>query len=226
MASQLIVRACPPFRVPGQDSARAAAELERDARQFLDPPELERARTMMAVPRQDFLAARMAQRLLAAELLGVRAQDLTARYSCPQCGSGPGITHGRPGYMLDGAPAPLLLSLSRAAGWTLLAAMTDPGPLQRLGVDVEDPQRLDFDGFDAVALTTAERQAVASLHGDDLLRGRARLWARKEAFLKMTGEGLSRAPETVDVLDRPGVRDLAPAVSGLPVDLVAAVAVG
>ena len=42
----------------------------------------------------------------------------------------------------------------------------------------------------------------------------------------MTGEGLSRAPETVDVLGRPGVRDLAPAVSGLPADLVAAVAVG
>ena len=226
MASQLIVRACPPFRVPGQDSAPAAAGLERDALQFLDPPELERARAMMPVPRQDFLAARLAQRLLAAELLGVRAQDLTARYSCPRCGSGPGVTHGRPGYTLDGAPAPLLLSLSRAAGWTLLAAMTDPGPEQRLGVDVEDPQRLDFDGFDAVALTAAERQAVASLHGDDLLRGRARLWARKEAFLKMTGEGLSRAPETVDVLGRPGVRDLAPAVSGLPVDLVAAVAVG
>jgi 4'-phosphopantetheinyl transferase len=225
MASQLIVRACPPFRVPGKDSS-PAAELERDAVEFLDPPELERARAMMPGPRQDFLAARMAQRLLAAELLGVRAQDLTARYSCPRCGGGPGVTHGRPGYTLGGAPAPLLLSLSRAAGWTVLAAMTEPGPEQRLGVDVEDPQRLDFDGFDAVALTTAERQAVASLHGNDLLRGRARLWARKEAFLKMTGEGLSRPPETLDVLDQPGVTDLAPAVSGLPVNLVAAVAVG
>ena len=59
----------------------------------------------------------------------------------------------------------MLLSLSRAAGWILLAAVTDPGPGQRLGVDVEDPQRLDFDGFDAVALTAAERRAVASLHG-------------------------------------------------------------
>ena len=92
MASQLIVRACPPFRVPGQDPARVEAALERDARQFLDPAELERARAMTAVPRQDFLAARLAQRLFAAELLGVRAQDLTARYSCPRCGSGPGIT--------------------------------------------------------------------------------------------------------------------------------------
>jgi 4'-phosphopantetheinyl transferase len=181
---------------------------------------------MMPLPRQDFLAARMAQRRFAAELLEVRAQDLTASYSCPRCGSGPGVTHGRPGYSLDGAPAPLLLSLSRAAGWTLLAAVTAPGPGQRLGVDVEDPLGLDFEGFDAVALTPAERRAVATLRKDDLLRGRARLWARKEAFLKMTGEGLIRAPETLDVLDRPGVTDLAPAASGLPDDLVAAVAVG
>lgn len=226
MASHLIVRACPPFRVPGQDPAPAAAVLERDALQFLDGPELERARAMMPVPRQDFLAARVAQRLFAAELLGVRAQDLTARYSCPRCGSGPGVAHGRPGYTLDGAPAPLLLSLSRAAGWTLLAAVAEPVPGQRLGVDAEDPQRLEFDGFNAVALTPAEHQAVAPLQGSALLRERARLWARKEAFLKMTGEGLGRPPETLDVLDRPGVRDLAPAESGLPDKLAAAVALG
>jgi 4'-phosphopantetheinyl transferase len=226
MAPQLVVRACPPFRVPGRDPAEAVAELEREAPCVLDPPELERARAMMPVPRQDFLASRLAQRLFAAELLEVRAQDLTATYSCPRCGSGPGVAHGRPGYTLDGGPAPLLLSLSRAAGWTLLAAVTEPGPGQRLGADVEDPRRLDFEGFDAVALTPAERRAVASLRGDELMRGRARLWARKEAYLKMTGEGLRRPAETLDVLDRPGLVDLDPAASGLPVGLVAAVAVG
>jgi 4'-phosphopantetheinyl transferase len=226
MASHLVVRACPPFRVPGQDSAPAVAALEREALQFLDPPELERARAMMPAPRQDFLAARLAQRLFAAELLGVRARDLTARYRCPRCGSGPGVTHGMPGYELAGLRAPLLLSLSRAAGWTLLAAVAEPGPEQRLGVDAEDPQRLDFDGFDAVALTPAEHQAIAPLRGRALLRERARLWARKEAFLKMPGEGLRRRPETVAVLIRAGVRDLAPAESGLPDELVAAVALG
>jgi 4'-phosphopantetheinyl transferase len=226
MASQLVVRACPPFRVPGRDSSRAAAELERDALMLLDQPELERARAMMPLPRQDFLAARIAQRRFAAELLQVRAKDLSARYACPRCGSGRGITHGRPGYILAGAPAPLLLSLSRASGWTLLAAVTAPAPGQRLGVDVEDPQRLDFDGFDSVALTHRERHALASLRGDDLLRGRARLWARKEAVLKMTGEGLNRSPETLDVLGLPGVRDLAPAATGLPGSLVAVVAFG
>ena len=63
-----------------------------------------------------------------------------------------------------------------------------------------------------------------------LLRGRARLWARKEAWLKMLGTGLQTAPDTLDVLGpdvdgRAGLRDLAPAETGLHADLVAAVAV-
>lgn len=226
MASQLVVRACPPFGMSGPDAAEAVAGLERRAGELLDRPELERARAMVPRARADFLAARLAQRLLAAELLGVRARDLAASYSCLQCGTGPGVSHGRPGYTLDGVPVPLLLSLSRAAGWTLLAAVTAPAAGQRLGVDAEDPQRLEFEGFDTVALTPAERRAVAPLHGTALLRGRARLWARKEAFLKMTGEGIRRAPEALDVLDRPGIRDLVSAESGLPDDLVAAVALG
>jgi 4'-phosphopantetheinyl transferase len=204
----------------------ARAELERGARRLLERTELERARAMVPGAREDFLAGRLAQRLFAAELLGVRAHDLAASYSCPQCGTGPGVPHGRPGYTLDGVPVPLLLSLSRAGGWTLLAAVTSPVPGQRLGVDAEDPQRMEFEGFDAVALTPAERQAAAPLRGTALLRERARLWARKEAFLKMTGEGLRRPPETLDVLDRAGIRDLASAESGLPDHLAAAVAFG
>jgi 4'-phosphopantetheinyl transferase len=226
MASQLVVRACPPFRVPGQDSTEAVAGLERSARRLLDGAELERARAMAQPVRSDFLAGRIAQRLFAAELLGVRATDLAASYTCPQCGSGAVISHGTPGYTLAGAPMPLVLSLSRAAGWTLLAAVVAPAPQQRLGVDAEDPQLMGFEGFDAVALTPAERQAVAPLNGSALLRERARLWARKEAFLKMTGEGLRRAPETLEVLNRHGVRDLAPTESGLPGHLAAAVAFG
>ena len=90
--------------------------------------------------------------------------------------------------------APLLLSLSRAAGWTLLAAVVDPEPGLRLGIDVEDPARTDFDGFDDVVLTPAERRDLAGLAGIALLQARARLWARKEAWLKMTGHGAADGP--------------------------------
>ena len=247
MASHLVVRACPPFRVPGATdapgttdvtrgpgptaaTAAAASELERDARYLLDSAELERAGAMTARTRKDFLAGRLAQRRFAASLLGVPASDLTAWYSCPRCGTGANISHGRPGYRLAGEAAPLLLSLSRAAGWTLLAGVVDPEPGQRLGVDVEDPARADFDGFDDVVLTPAEQRHLAGLDGVPLLRGRARLWARKEAWLKMVGTGLQTAPDTLDVLGshvngHAGLRDLPPAESGLPAQLVAAVAV-
>jgi len=240
-ASHLVVRASPPFRVPRDpDSLERALtrdlerdlqrQVEHDSRSLLDGPELERARAMtQPAARDDFLAGRLAQRKLAAALLDVPASDLTACYSCPRCGTGTHISHGRPGYLLRGAAAPLLLSLSRAAGWTLLAAVVDPEPGLRLGIDVEDPARTDFEGFDAVVLTPAERLDLAGLSGAPLLQARARLWARKEAWLKMTGTGLQTAPDTVDVLAGgmdgcAGLRDLPPAETGLPSNLVAAVA--
>ncbi len=119
---------------------------------------------------------------------------------------------------------PLALSLARSSGWILLGAVVAPPAGLTLGVDLEDPARLAFDGFDALALTTAERAALAGLSGQALLQERARLWARKEAWLKMTGEGLTRAPDTVDVLLRPDIRDLAAGEAGLPRNFRAAVA--
>ncbi|SDK51224.1 4'-phosphopantetheinyl transferase superfamily protein [Arthrobacter sp. ok362] len=225
MASHLVVRACPPFGVRG-----AVSGLEHDSLALLDGAELERARAMTPRTRQNFLAGRLAQRRFAAGLLGVQASDLTAWYSCPRCGTGADISHGKPAYLLRGEAVPLLLSLSRAAGWTLLAGLVDPDPGQRLGIDVEDPARADFDGFDDVVLTAAEQLHLAGLGGISLLRGRARLWARKEAWLKMLGTGLQTAPDTLDVLGtnvdgHAGLRDLTPAETGLPADLVAAIAV-
>jgi 4'-phosphopantetheinyl transferase len=119
---------------------------------------------------------------------------------------------------------PLALSLSRSSGWILLGAVVEPPAGVTIGVDLEDPARLDFDGFDAVALTPAERAALAGLSGPALLYERARLWARKEAWLKMTGRGLTIAPDTLDVLNCAELRDLAPGEADLPLDLRAAVA--
>jgi 4'-phosphopantetheinyl transferase len=119
---------------------------------------------------------------------------------------------------------PLALSLSRAAGGTLLAAVVDASPGTRLGVDMEDPEQTGFDGFDGIALTPAERRTLRDVTAELLPAARARLWARKEAWLKMTGDGLRTAPSTVDVSGRPGLRDLGPAETGLPAHLAAAVA--
>jgi len=157
-----------------------------------------------------FLAGRAALQLFAARLLDVDPARLAPRYDCPQCG--PAAGHGRPSFLLDGGPAPLLLSASRSSGWVLLAGVVHPQPDLALGVDLEDSGRLlafGAAGFDAVALGGREQRWVLGLAERERNRGRARLWARKEAWLKRSGEGLRRDPATVDVLDLPGLADLA-----------------
>ncbi|WP_246857406.1 4'-phosphopantetheinyl transferase superfamily protein [Pseudarthrobacter sp. NIBRBAC000502770] len=217
--AQCEMRAVPPFLLPGE-----AAAVQRDAERLLDSAELTRAAAMAPAAGWMFLAGRVSQRVFAGQLLSVPAADLTVAYSCPQCGTGPGLGHGRPGYSYRGAPAPLALSLSRAGGWTLLAAVVDASPGTRLGADIEEPARTGFDGFDEVALTTAERRTLRDVKAELLPAARARLWTRKEAWLKMAGDGLRTAPSTVDVRERPGLRDLDPAEAGLPPHFAAAVA--
>ena len=159
-----------------------------------------------AKDRDEFVSGRVALRRFAASLLAVDPSRLTPDYDCPQCGRGQ--DHGRPGFLLDGGPAPLLLSASRASGWVLLAGVVHPAKGLRLGVDLEAASEVGFAGFDDVALTAREREAVDRLPDGQRDNERARLWARKEAWLKMTGEGLRRNPAGLDVLDREGLMDL------------------
>ena len=192
----------------------------------LGKPASQRAlRFAKPVDRSEFVAGRVALQHFAASLLDVAPNRLTPDYSCPQCG--PGKDHGRPGFLLDGGPSPLALSASRASGWVLLAGVVHPFTGLGLGVDLEATDRASFDGFDDVALTAKEKQHLLSLPASERDATRIRLWTRKEAWLKMTGEGLRRNPAELDVLDRPGVRDV-DSTSGraLPDGLVAALALG
>jgi len=200
----------------------------------LGKPAQQRAlRFANAADRDEFVAGRIALRQFAASLLDVDPTRLTPDYLCPQCGAGQ--DHGRPGFKFDGGPAPVVVSASRALGWVLLAGVVHPAQGMRLGVDLEATEHAAFQGFDEVALTAQEKQHVLSLAESGRDAARARLWARKEAWLKMTGEGLRQDPAEVDVLHRDGVLDLnlnldsgldlGPAASP-PRTLVAALAVG
>ncbi|MDQ0028915.1 4'-phosphopantetheinyl transferase family protein [Arthrobacter bambusae] len=199
------------------------------AAELLSPAESLRADAMAPVLRRDFLASRLAQQYFAASLLGVPAAKLRASYACPECGAGPDIAHGRPGYVLDGGPAPLMLSASRSSGWVLFAAVVHPEPGLQVGVDLENAAGTEFAGFDDVALTERERRHLNTVDAGSRAHERARLWARKEAWLKMTGEGLRVAPDSLDVLERPGLWDLELPDSAdgrdLPAGLLAALAV-
>jgi 4'-phosphopantetheinyl transferase len=194
--------------------------------QALGKPALHRALSYTnPADRNKFVAGRLALQRFAASLLDVDPAQLVPNYHCPQCG--PGQDHGRPGFMLDGGPAPLAVSASLASGWVLLAGVVHPEDGLRLGVDLESISRTGFEGFDGVALTVAEKKFLASIPEQAQATQRARLWARKEAWLKTTGEGLRRSPAEVDVLGRPGLQDVN-TVSGrnLPDGFVAALALG
>ncbi|WP_242703573.1 4'-phosphopantetheinyl transferase superfamily protein [Arthrobacter sp. D5-1] len=188
---------------------------------------LERAlRYANPADREEFIAGRVALLDFAAVLLEVDPARLVPDYHCPQCG--PGQDHGRPGFMLDGGPAPLALSASRASGWVLLAGVVHAPEELRLGVDFESTGKATFEGFDDVALTATEKRFLSTIPDQERDSQRARLWARKEAWLKMTGEGLRRNPAELDVLDLPGLRDVTGIQENrkLPDGLVAALALG
>ncbi|KGN34787.1 4'-phosphopantetheinyl transferase [Knoellia sinensis KCTC 19936] len=68
-----------------------------------------------------------------------------------------------------------------------------------MGVDVEDLESADFDGFNSVTLDPSEAAHLARVDADGLLAARALTWARKEAILKATGHGLVVDPSQVVV---------------------------
>lgn len=192
-----------------------AAELERAAA-FLDP-----------VRRHEFLAGRLALRGLVAEAVRADPCAVVPAYRCPECGEG---EHGAPGFALvhDGGgrlPLRVAASMSRAGGWTLLAAEATSSGREvgapHVGVDltaVADFRRAIPDA----AFSEAERRRVYG-SGDPAAEA-ARLWARKEALLKAAGTGLRGDLAGVETLGDLRVRDLEPREFGLPAGFAAAVA--
>ncbi len=75
-----------------------------------------------------------------------------------------------------------------------------------VGVDVERPHRVDGALVRRV-LTAAEQAWLAQQANKEAAF--IRLWTRKESFLKLTGQGLSRRPDSFSVL--PQAEDIAPA---------------
>jgi 4'-phosphopantetheinyl transferase len=196
----------------------------------LHPVELARAGRMPVGRERDrFLRGRIALRLFAAELLDSDPGALLLDYACANCGLSGMVDHGRPGYR---APAPgrtVRLSLSRSGDWCLFAGTTDL-TIGAVGVDLEDTARASFTELDDVILAPAERALVnGAADVPEAQRMRARLWSRKEAFLKATGAGLFREPSDVDAsgtsFEGIEMADIPPRPLGLPAGLVAAVAI-
>lgn len=204
----------------------------------LSPAELRRAERF-AVPelRRRFLASRQAARRFVAAWAGTEPAHVDADYHCPQCGGTASLnrssgSHGIPRYRVRGRMFPARFSFSRSGDWLLAAALAN-GPL---GVDLADISGFGGPGLDAVIATAAERAVLDAGAPGERTLGQARLWARKEAILKATGDGLRMAPDLVEtgagVVELPGpggerlqVFDVDADILGAPSGLIAAVAV-
>jgi 4'-phosphopantetheinyl transferase len=172
--------------------------LAATAKDLCSEGEWDRASRILSKPaRQRSLAGAVTVRLLAARHLGGAPSQVRVRRQCPMCGAEG--HHGRPSLAgVDG----LHLSISHVGDW-VIGAVTDLGPV---GVDADDPARVQFPEFAGLALHPREIESLVrypnTAHGDRGAQGRddsagARIWVRKEAFLKCIGVGLMVSPNQV-----------------------------
>lgn len=152
----------------------------------LDERERERAARRSNPAR--YIVAHALLRTCSGDALGVDPSAVEFVRTCATCGS---HRHGKPALVGTG----LSVSLSYA-GRLAVVARSWGG---EVGVDVEEVDETDFDGFNAVTLDPSEAPALEGLSGADLRCARARVWARKESVLKATGHGLVVDPRQVVV---------------------------
>ncbi|MEU8027634.1 4'-phosphopantetheinyl transferase superfamily protein [Streptomyces sp. NPDC049099] len=165
---------------------------------LLDESERRRAARFRRVADRDlYVAVHLALRRALAGYLGLPPQDVVlVREPCPGCG-GP---HGRPA--VAGAAGALHFSLSHSHGLALIALAAVP-----VGADIQRLPGPDTVEVCSAALHPAERAELAAVPEPERPAAFARLWSRKEAYLKGLGIGLAR-PAHADYLgdtvaDRP-----------------------
>jgi 4'-phosphopantetheinyl transferase len=149
-----------------------------DGEDLLVGVEVERARAYLRdADRERFVTGVALSRTVLAERLGVAPRDVPLDRTCADCGE----PHGPP-RLPDAAG--LHLSIAHSGARVALAVAEVP-----VGIDVEKVDRkLDPARLGGRVLTPDEQ---ASVHDS---AGFLRLWTRKEALVKATGEGVSVLP--------------------------------
>ncbi|WP_308363455.1 4'-phosphopantetheinyl transferase superfamily protein [Streptomyces sp. ISL-86] len=151
-----------------------------EALPLLDAAERDRAgRLLRPGDRQRYLASHLGLRVLLGGYLGLSPEKVSlVREDCPCCG-GP---HGRPAV----AGGALHFSLSHSNDVAYLAFAGVP-----VGVDVEGiPGAAVVDDV-LTSLHPAETAELTALPEPERRAALARVWSRKEAYLKATGTGLA-----------------------------------
>lgn len=151
----------------------------------LDDRERERARSFVRPQdRARYVSAHVALRRILALYLGAGPSGVRlGRAPCPGCGA----PHGRP-VVLD-AVRPPHFSLSHGREVALVAVAAVP-----VGVDVQHVPSAETVELCEPRLHVRERRDLAGVPTGRRPAVFARLWARKEAYLKGLGTGLGRGP--------------------------------
>ncbi len=156
---------------------------------LLDDAEQARARHLgHDAARTRFVTGRVMARLLATRYADTTPGQVVFTSTCRHC-TGP---HGRLEVHTDAGV--LHLSVSHSAERILVAIARDTV----CGVDIERVA-LRGDRIPVSALSPAERRVLADLPQPRRLAAFIRYWARKEAILKATGDGLVLSPADLTV---------------------------
>ncbi|GAA4931990.1 4'-phosphopantetheinyl transferase superfamily protein [Streptomonospora halophila] len=165
---------------------------------LLDPEERERrARFRARADRDRYLVAHALARLALAREAGCEPAEVAFTLHCRSCERRPDPRpepHGKP--RPAGAAAGLEISISHSGERVLLALAHGVA----VGADVEQVSAdRDTDGLVDYCLSPAERGDLDRVPGDRRTEGFFGYWARKEALLKATGDGLSGGLAAVGV---------------------------
>jgi 4'-phosphopantetheinyl transferase len=134
--------------------------------------------------RRRYVVGRVALRNILASYTGCRAEEICFAY-------GP---NGKP--MLADSTAAGSLEFNASGSEELAVCAVTVG--KSVGVDIEFCRPIADNDFLDQCLTTAERKALCALEPELKLAAFYRLWTLKEAFLKATGQGLSRPMSSVE----------------------------
>lgn len=166
------------------DTAAHRTAAGAQAPSVLDPQERQRAAEFLhRGDRDGYLASHVALRRLLSGYLGRGPAAVTiSRAPCPGCG----LPHGRPVVASD---PPLHFSLSHCGELSLLAFAAAP-----VGVDIEALPGARTVAEAAEVLHPREAAELAFLGPLERRHAFARVWTRKEAYLKGIGIGLADNP--------------------------------
>lgn len=159
--------------------------------EMLDDDQRERAaRFRFDSDRERFVARNGALRQLLSGYVGVPARYLAF-------GRG---RHGKPRLLTAGAEH-IEFNASSSGAWAMVAVAVG----RPVGIDIEriDASRLDA-AISSHFFAPGEQRSLERLDGDRRTEGFFNCWARKEAFVKATGEGLSRPLDDFEVTLDPG----------------------